>query len=143
MRSTRPPAADVLDLVDHEPLATDDPTLADVEDLHRGLELVVGDADHVDVLVALGDHLLLLDRPMHRSSRSRTRAARSYSSVVGGRLHLGVEPLDDLVGVALEEVAQLVDELPVARRRRSRRRTARCTSRCGTAGTAGRAADAR
>ncbi len=44
------------------PLRPTHPALADVEDLHRGLELVLGDADHVEVLAAIGHHLLLLDR---------------------------------------------------------------------------------
>ena len=135
--------AELFDLVDHEALAPDDPALAHVEDLHRGLEVVVGEADHVDVFAALGDHLLLLDRPMH----GRQPVADACRPLVLHRVrrgaHLGVEPLDDLVGVAVEEVAQLVDELAVVGRRRSRRRTGRCTSRCGTAGTAGRAAGAR
>ena len=58
---------EVFDLVDDEALAADDSALADEEDLHRRFELVVGDADDVDVLVAIGHHLLLLDRPVHGS----------------------------------------------------------------------------
>ena len=45
--------------------------------------------------------------------RSRRRAARSNSSSVAAALHLGLEPMDDLVGVAGEEVAQLANELAV------------------------------
>ena len=67
IRSISPPGLSVLDLVDDEALAADDPTLAHVEDLHCRFEVVVGEADHVDVFASLGDHLLLLDRPVHRS----------------------------------------------------------------------------
>ena len=47
--------------------------------------------------------------------RSRTRAARSYSISSEAIAHLRLESLDDVVGVAVEEVAQLVDQLPIAR----------------------------
>ena len=78
----------VLDLVDDEALAPDDPALADVEHLHRRLELVVGDADHVDVLVALGDHLLLLDRPLHRRQPVAQAGRPLVLQLVGRGAHL-------------------------------------------------------
>ena len=66
MRSIELAGRELLDLVEDEALAPDDPTLADVEHLHGGFELVVGEADDVEVLVAVADHLLLLDRPLDR-----------------------------------------------------------------------------
>ena len=53
--------SEVLHLVDDEPLATSDTTLPHEEHLHRGFELVLGDADDIEILVASCDHLLLLD----------------------------------------------------------------------------------
>ena len=109
----QPAGADVFDLVDHESLATDDASLANVEDLHSGLEVVVSEADDVDVFAALGNHLLLLDRPAHRNQPvTHTRGALVLHRR-GRRLHLGIEPLDDRVGVTFEEVAQLADQLPI------------------------------
>ena len=52
---------EVLRLVDHEPAATEHLALADVEHLDGGLEVVVGEADHVEVLGPLPHHLLPLD----------------------------------------------------------------------------------
>ena len=59
----RPPGLSVLDLVDDEALAPDDPTPPDVEDLHRRLQLVLGEADDIEVLGRVGHHLLALDGP--------------------------------------------------------------------------------
>ena len=102
-----------LHLVEDEPLAADDAPLAHVEDLDGGFEFVLGDADHVDVLAALGDHLLLLDRLAHRQ-QPVAQAGRPLELQIGGRrLHVRFEPVDDLVGVAVEELAQLGDELAV------------------------------
>ena len=117
MVSISSPGRDVLDLVEDEALATDHPAPADVEHLHRGLELVVGDADHVDVLGACRPPSAAWRWPCAPlSSRSRSRAARSNSSSSAAIAHLGLEPLDDGVGVAVEEV----DAAPApARRSRS------------------------
>ena len=41
---------ELLDLVDHDPLAPDDAPAPHVEHLHGGFELVVGDAEDVEVL---------------------------------------------------------------------------------------------
>ena len=56
---------EVLDLVDDEPLAADHPALADEEHLDRGLEVVLGQPDHVEVLAAVPHHLLLGDGLAH------------------------------------------------------------------------------
>ena len=54
--------AQVLHLLGHEAPVPDHPAPAHVEDLHRRLERVLGDADHVEVLGPLGHHLLGLGR---------------------------------------------------------------------------------
>ena len=105
--------AECFDLVDDESLATDDPTLAHVEDLHRRFEIVVGEADHVDVFAAFGNHLLLLDRPVHRGEPVAHACGPLVLHRIGSRPHLRVESLHDLVGVTVEEVAQLRHQLPV------------------------------
>ena len=48
-----------------KPLRPDDPAPADVEDLDRRLELVLDQADDVDVLGPVGHHLLALDGLAH------------------------------------------------------------------------------
>ena len=103
----------LLDLVEDEPLASDDAAATDVEHLHRRFEIVLGDADHVDVLVAIGDHLLLGDRLAHRREPIAQARRTLELELARGRPHRGLEALDDLVGVARQEVTQLVDELPV------------------------------
>ena len=56
---------DVLDLVDDQALAADDPALAHVEHLDARFELVLLDAEEVEVLFAARDHLLAFDRLAH------------------------------------------------------------------------------
>ena len=135
-------AREVLDLVDDEPLAADHPAAAHEEHLHRGLELVVDEADHVEVLRPLGHHLLLLDGLAH-SRQAVAEPGRLLELERRGRLgHAGLELLDHRVGVAVEEVEELLHEHVVVGLRRSPPRTGRSTARCGTAGTADRAAGA-
>ena len=106
----------VFDLVDDEPLAADDATLAHEEDLHGGFELVVGDADHVDVLVAVGHDLLLLDGAAHTGQPIAQPGRLLELHAVRRREHLLFEALDDFVGIAVEEGQQLVDEHLIRRR---------------------------
>ena len=51
---------EVFGLVEDEPLAPHDAPLAHEEDLHRRFEIVVGNADDIEVLVAVRHHLLAL-----------------------------------------------------------------------------------
>ena len=122
-----------------EALAPDHPAPAHEEHLDRGLELVVGDADHVDVLVAVGHHLLLARWPCapRRAGPAggppaRTPARRPpRASRASRRLTIAsVSPSRKSISSWTSSHVLVV--------RRSRRRTARSTSRCGTAGTAGR-----
>ena len=127
----------------HEALAPDDPAPADVEHLHRRLQLVVGEADHVEVLVACrppsaAARSPAAPRPAGRAGGppSRTRVSVAASRISASRrLTIGV-------GVTVEEVAQLVDELAVRHLVDLADARPASTSRCGTAGTAGRAAGA-
>ena len=109
----QPAGAQLLDLVDHEALAADDPALAHVEDLHGRFQVIIGQADHIDVFAALGHHLLLLDGPVHRCQAIAHPRRPLVLHRVRRRAHLGVESLDDVVGVAFEEVAELCHELAV------------------------------
>ena len=69
---------EVLDLVDDPAALAADPAAADVEDLHRGLELVLGEREDVGVgAVAEHDGLLLDRRARSAPMSSRSRAARS------------------------------------------------------------------
>jgi len=104
---------ELLHLVEHEPLAPDHPALAHEEHLHGRFQLVVGDTDHVDVFAALGNHLLLLDGLAHCQQPVAQACRPLVLQLLGRTGHLGLEPLDDLVGVAIEEVAQLLHQLAV------------------------------
>ena len=97
----------VLHLVEDEALAAHHPAPAHVEDLHRRLQLVAGDADDVEVLGLLGDHRLLLDG-LADAGQPVAQAGRPLELQGVGRLpHLPLEPADDGLGVAVEEVDQL------------------------------------
>ena len=58
---------DLLDLVDDPAALPAHPPAADVEDLHRGLELVLGEGDHVGVGAVTEDDGLLLHGPLERA----------------------------------------------------------------------------
>ena len=66
MRSISPPGVSASTLSTTNPLRPDDPPPPHVEHLDARLELVLGEPDDVDVLVAVGDHRLAFDRPAHR-----------------------------------------------------------------------------
>ena len=106
----------LLDLVEDEPLAADNPPPAHVEHLHRRLQFVFGDADHIEVLTAIGHHLLLLDRLAYREQPVAKARSPLEFQVRRSLAHIGFEPVDDLVGVAVEEADQVVDQLLVCRR---------------------------
>ena len=109
----QPTRCEFLHLVEHETLAAHHTTLAHEEHLNGSFQVIVGKTNDVDVLTALADHLLLLARPPHR----RQPVAHTRRPLVLQQLrrigHLGLEPADDLVGVPIEEVAQLLHELAV------------------------------
>ena len=83
--------SEVLDLVDDEALAPDDPTPPHVEHLDGGFQLVLGQREAVEVLGPLGDHLLFFDGLAHRGE-AVPHPGRQLELEVGGRLaHLRLE----------------------------------------------------
>ena len=138
-------AVQVLDPIHHPAAAAEHPSPPHEEHLERGLQIVLREADHVEVL-GLGEHHLLR---LHRPARGGELVAELGGLLVLlalGRLpHLGVQPRDDGLRVAAQEVAQRVDVGPVGllgdpghRRARTARSTGRCRSR-GTGAAPGRA----
>ena len=105
----------VLGLVEYESLAPDDPALPDEEHLHGRFEIVVGETDHVEVLVAIGHHLLTLDRLAHRCEAVANARRPLELECVRRFAHLGLEPLHDRVGLTVEELEELGDEPVVGR----------------------------
>ena len=87
--------------------------MPDEEHLDRCLELVVGDADHVEVLVLVGDHLLLRDRLAHRRQSVAQAGGAFELEFARSAPHFGLEPVDDVVGVSGQEVAELADQLAI------------------------------
>ena len=100
----------VLGQVENEPPPADHPAPPHEEHLDRGFELVAGEPDHVDVLVAVGDHLLALDRLAHADEAVAHPGRPLVLEMVGRIAHLGLEPPHDLVGVAVEKVEELLDQ---------------------------------
>ena len=110
-----PTRGEFLDLVEDEATSSHDSALAHEEHLDGGFEFVVVDPDHVEVLAALGDHLLLLDRLAH-GEEAVAHPSGAFVLERRRRLtHLVLEPGDDLVGVPVEELAELADQRAVAR----------------------------
>ena len=81
--------AQVLHLLGHEAPVPDHPAPAHVEDLHRRLQRVLGDADHVEVLGPLGHHLLGLGRLAGHDDAVAQAGGPLELEVLGGLLHLG------------------------------------------------------
>ena len=85
----------VVDLVRHPAALAADPAAADVEDLHGGLERVLGERDHVGVGAVAEHDGLLLHRPLSAPRSSRSRAARSNSSASEAACISLLEALDE------------------------------------------------
>ena len=99
-----------------EVLAPDQLAAADEEDLHAGLAVGARHGDHVRIHLVAGDHLLALDHPLdgldlvaQGGGPLEAAALRRPASISCCRR------ADDRLGVALQEVAQVVDHLAVAR----------------------------
>ncbi len=101
---------EVLDLVDDEPLAPHHPPPADVEHLDSGFQLVLGDAEAVQVLGPFGDHLLLLDGLAHRAEAVAEAGGALELQMVRGLLHLVLQPAQHGLAVAVEELEQLLHQ---------------------------------
>ncbi len=107
--------AEVLHLLGHKAAVADDPAPADVEDLHRRLQRVLGDADDIEVLGPLRHHLLGLGcLAGHRDAVPQAGGALELEGV-GGIPHLGVEPVQHGLGVAGEKAHEILDVAVVGR----------------------------
>ena len=136
--STSSAVAALLDPVGDPAALAADPAAADVEDLHRDLERVLGERDHVGVGAVAEHHGLLLQRPA-AARRGRRAAGRPARSPRPRRRRTSPSRApDERGGVAGHEVAEVVDDARGAPRRSTRRRRARRTCRCSRAGRAGR-----
>ena len=95
------------------PLRPTTAALADEEDLDRGFEVVLGQADHVEVLAAVAHHLLLGDGLAHALEPVPDPGRLLELELAAGFGHLGFHAGDDGVGLAVEEVEQLGGHLLV------------------------------
>src|SRR3954470_3925457 len=105
---------DVLALLLDDPaaLAPDAPA-SDVEDLHRGLEVVVGQGEDVGVRRVTEDHGLLLEG-LGEGADVVTQPSGLFEVELGGRLlHAGLESLGEAGRVAGHEVAEVLGDRPV------------------------------
>ena len=100
-------------LFDDPAALTTHPPAADVEDLHRSLQLIVGEGDDVGVGAVAEDHRLFLQRAAHR--RDVVAQPRSALEIEVDRcvVHLLLHLADQLVGLAGQEVAEITDDAAV------------------------------
>ncbi len=99
-----------LDLLHDEAVAAHHPPAPHVQHLDGGRELVLGEGEGVEVLRCVGDHLLALDGEADRG-QPVAKARRPLELELRRRLaHLGLQPVDDRLGVTVEERHQLRHE---------------------------------
>ncbi len=102
-----------LDLVDHPAALAAHAPAADVEDLHRGLQLVLGERDDVGVGAVAEHHGLLLHGAAQRPDVvAQPRRALELQLLCGLR-HLALELPDEVVGAPGQEVAEVLDDVAV------------------------------
>ena len=105
--------ADVLDLLDHPTALAAHPAAAHVEHLDGGLELVLGQREHVGVGRVGQDDDALLQRPL-QCPDVVAQPGRPLEVQVGrGLAHLALETAGEPPGVAGHEVAELSGQGPV------------------------------
>ena len=102
-----------LDLVDHPAALAADPAAAHVEDLHRGLQLVLGEGDDVGVRAVAEHHGLALHRPAQRAEVVAQPGGPLELQLLGGGLHAPFQLAHQPVGAAGEELAEVVDDVAV------------------------------
>ena len=83
-----------VDLVDHPAALAAHPAAADVEDLHGGLELVLGEGDDVGVGAVAEHDRLLLHRPAQRLEVVAQPGRALELELGAGLAHLPLEPAD-------------------------------------------------
>ncbi len=84
-----------------------------MEDEDRCLELVLGEGDRVGIGVVGKHDRLLLDGPAQRPDVVAQARGPLVLLLVGGLAHLRLEPAQEAVGLAGQEVAEIVDDLAV------------------------------
>ena len=90
-----------------------DATAADVEELHRDLELVLGEGEHVGV-GGVGQHdRRLLEDPLERADVVAQAGGALEVELGGGRLHLSGQPAEEATGLTRHEVAEVLGDLAV------------------------------
>ena len=82
-----------------------------MEDLHRGQQVVGGDADHVGVGSVAEHHRLLLHRPAQRAEVVTKPGGLLEVELAGGGRHLALQPADQRISLAGHEIAEAVDDL--------------------------------
>ena len=103
----------VVDPVGHPAALAPDPTAAHVEHLDGDLQRVLGDRDHVGV-GAVGEHDgVLLHRLGERADVVAQPGGELELELVGGLVHLPLEALDVHPGLAGDERAEVLDDVPV------------------------------
>ena len=97
-----------------------DPAAADVEELHRDLELVLGEGEHVGV-GGVGQHDgRLLEDPLERADVVAQAGGALEVELGGGRLHLRGQPPEEATGLTRHEVAEVLGDLAVRARASTR-----------------------
>ncbi len=100
----------VLDLVNHPAPLPADPPAADVEDLHGGLKLILGQRDDIAVGAIAEDDSLLLQGTLERLDVIAEPGGPLELLSGGSLAHLGLEPPDEPGRLARHEVAELLGE---------------------------------
>ena len=131
-------AVEVFDAIDDPALPPEDPSPSNREHLERRLEVVLGEAHHVQVLRADQDHLLALERAACRLQLVAEPCRLLVLLAIGRLGHLRVEPLQDGLRVPREEVPERLHVSSIGLLgdpRLLRARTARSSGRCRSRGT--------
>ena len=90
----------VVELVDHPAPLAAHPSAAHVEDLHRGLELVLGERDHIGVGAVAEHDGLLLHRAPHRLEVVAQPGRELEIEFVARFMHPALDALHHQVGLA-------------------------------------------
>ena len=96
-----------------EVLRAREPALADTEDAHRALAIRARQAEEVLVVAAHRQHFLPFRHSFHGIQAVAVAGGGLVFQLVGGFLHLLLEPLRHMVRAAIEEAGDLVELLVV------------------------------
>ena len=100
---------EVLDPVDDPAAPTEHPAATDVEDLDRGLEVVLDERHHVEILGRREHHLLGLERSPCREELVAEARRLLELLALGSGAHLGLQPAEHGPRVPGEELAHRLD----------------------------------